>query len=412
MEIIKYVNKINKIRSDFFFLKNKIYNNNFIYLDNASTTQKPLQVLNSVNAFYKSYCSNINRSSYYISELSYKKFELSRKRVKFFLNANYIEEILFTNGATDSINIISNYFAREFLKEGDNIIISSFEHHSNISPWQILAKEKKVFLRFINFNISGIFDLNIFKKCFDKKTKLVIISHISNVIGIENPVEEICKISHTNNSLVIIDGSQAVSHCLVDVKKIDADFYFFSSHKMYSSMGVGILYIKIKILEQIKNFKTGGGNISSLLFNKITYKVFPFKYEAGTQNISSVISIYNAIDYILNIGIDFIDYHEKKMVDYLISKLINELDIKILGNINNKKSIVTFIINNIHPHDLCSLFDRESIMVRTGFLCAQPTINRYNISSVVRVSFGVYNNFDEIDILVYSLKKIRKYLYV
>lgn len=401
---MNYKKKIKIIRSDFFFLKNLINGKKIIYLDNAATTQKPICVINSINSYYKFFCSNINRGSNFLSDFCYKKIELSRESVKNFINAKTYKEIIFTSGSTEAVSLLSNFF-NEFLKDGDNIIISDFEHHSNIAPWHLLCKNKNVFIRFINSNICGNIFKEKFNECFDKKTKLVIISHVSNSLGYIIPIEYITKETHSNGSYLILDCSQSVAHLKIDVSLLNIDFLFFSSHKIYSATGVGVLYIRNDLNINRHFFKLGGGSINSLYFNKILLKRVPYKNESGTQNISNIFCLSSALEYLKNIGFDFISYHNNLLMTRLFNELSNFNFIKILGNnIESKIGLLSFSLNNIHPHDFSNLASREGIIIRTGLLCAQPIINKFNLNSVIRISLALYNNEKEIEIFIDFIK--------
>ncbi len=403
---------IKKIRLDFPILKKKINNKRIIYLDNASTSQKPKIVINNQTKFYKNYYSSINRSIYTLSNINSNKIEDIRIKIAKFINAKSPEEIIFTNNSTESFNFLSYSLTKKNIKKKNNIIISIIEHHANIIPWYLLSKEIKFKLKILKIDKKGYIDINHLKKIINKNTKIISITHISNVIGIKNPIEKIIKIAKKKNIISIIDGSQAISHLKINVQKIDCNFYIFSGHKMYAPTGVGIIYGKKKNIDNLEIWKSGGGIISNIdikkyNINNIQFINSPWKFEAGTPNIESIIGLGNAIDYINKIGIKNIINYEKKIIKYILNKLKNIPEIKIYGY-KKKISIISFNIKNQHSYDIGMLLDQQGIFIRTGNQCAIPTIKLYNISGICRISIAMYTSKKDINMFIYRLKKIIK----
>lgn len=401
-------NEIINIRNQFPILDKKIYGNPLIYIDNAATTQKPNVVIDEITDFYRNINANVHRGVHHLSNLSTEKQEQARKRIASFINAKKETEIVFTRGTTESINLVASSFGQEFIKEGSEIIISYMEHHANIVPWQMIAEKKKAVLKVIPINDRGELDLENFKKSISPKTAIVSVSHVSNVLGTINPVKEIINISHQHNVPVLIDGAQAIAHCKVDVVDLDADFYVFSGHKIYAPTGIGVLYGKEEYLEKMPPYMGGGEMIANVTFEKTTFNELPFKFEAGTPNYVGASALAKAIDFVSNIGLDKIAEHEDILLKYSTQKLLDEFgdDIKIIGLSENKSSIISFQIGEIHPFDLGTLLDRMGVAIRTGHHCAEPLIKRFGYSSIARASFALYNTKEEVDSFVGILKKI------
>ncbi|WP_185873296.1 SufS family cysteine desulfurase [Blattabacterium cuenoti] len=403
---------IKEIRNQFPILKEKIYDKSLIYLDNAATTHKPKNVIESSNFFYSKINSNVHRSMHFLSKKATISIENVRKKVKKFICAKHDSEIIFTKGTTESINLIA-YSIRNFINQGDEILISHMEHHSNIVPWQNICDLQKSILKIIPINNNGIIDLNKFESLISERTKIVSVCHISNVLGIINPIEYIINKAHELGAWVLIDGAQAVSHLCLNMQKLNVDFYVFSGHKMYGPTGIGILYGKKNILKRINPYQFGGEMIKNVDFKKTTFSSIPFKFEAGTPNIEGIFSLGEAINFIKKIGLKNINCYEKELVKYAIKKL-NELDnIYIYGKSNKiytKSSIISFNLNKLHCFDIGSILDRLGIAVRTGYLCAQPLMNFFNVNGMIRISFSIYNTFEEIDYLFNSLIKAIKML--
>ena len=406
MEILK---NIESIRNDFPILNTKVNGNQLIYFDNAATSQTPNCVIDSISDYYKNLNSNIHRGVHKLSQLATEKYEESRKKFKKHLNARSASEIIFTSGTTHSINLISNGFTG-FLKEGDEIIVSQLEHHSNIVPWQMLCEKTGAIMKVIPMNEKGDLDLSKFSALLGNKTKVVFVNHVSNALGTVNPIETIIEKSHKAGAAVLIDGAQAAPHFEIDVRKLDVDFYVCSAHKLCGPTGVGILYGKKEWLEKLPPYQGGGEMIDQVSFEKSTYADLPNKFEAGTPNISGVIASGIALDYINKLGLANIKQYEDYLLDYATAKL-KEIDgIKIYGESRTKVSVISFNIGEIHPYDIGSVIDNLGIAVRTGHHCAQPIMDYFDIPGTIRISFSFYNTIDEINILIDALKKASKML--
>ena len=406
MDQIKSTYDVYKIREDFPILKTRIRNKPLCYFDNAATTQKPQQVLDIVDNYYTSMNSNIHRGVHYLSNLATDAYEDARKKVKSFINAASEKEIIFTKGTTEGINLVANSFGRKFLKEGDEIIISNMEHHSNIVPWQFLCNEKKAKLKIIPIDDRGEIIFDEFLKLVSDRTKLISVVYISNSLGTVNPVKEIIEIAHKYNIPVLLDAAQTVNHRPVNVEELDCDFLAFSGHKLYGPTGIGVLYGKEKLLDAMSPFMGGGDMISKVTFEETTFNELPFKFEAGTSNIAGAIGLGAAIDYLSSIGMEKIAAHEASLLEYATQRLKEVPGLKIIGNAKYKSGVISFIFDNIHPHDVGTLLDYEGIAIRAGHHCTQPVMERYNIPATSRASFGLYNTIEEVDILVDALKKV------
>ena len=401
MNILK---NIETIRDDFPILNTSVNGNKLIYLDNAATSQTPNCVINSISDYYKNLNSNIHRGVHSLSQMATEKYEDTRKKFKSHFNAKSSKEIIFTSGTTHSINLISSGFSK-FLNEGDEIIVSHLEHHSNIVPWQMLCEKTGAKMLVIPMNDEGELDLNKFSKILSKRTKVVFVNHVSNALGTVNDIEKIINLSHNVGASVLIDGAQAVPHFKVDVSKLDVDFYVCSAHKFCGPTGVGILYGKKEWLDKLPPYQGGGEMIDEVSFEKTTYSDLPNKFEPGTPNIAGVIASGIALDYINNIGLEEIKEYEDYLLDYATKKLLEINGLKIYGESKNKTSVISFNIGDIHPYDIGSLIDNLGIAVRTGHHCAQPIMDYFKIPGTIRVSFCFYNTTDEIDSLVSALKK-------
>ena len=401
MNILK---NIESIRNDFPILNTSVNGNKLIYLDNAATSQTPNCVINSISDYYKNLNSNIHRGVHSLSQMATEKYEDTRKKFKSHFNAKSSKEIIFTSGTTHSINLISSGFSK-FLNEGDEIIVSHLEHHSNIVPWQMLCEKTGAKMLVIPMNDKGELDLNKFSKILSKKTKVVFVNHVSNALGTVNDIEKIINLSHNVGASVLIDGAQAVPHFKVDVSKLDVDFYVCSAHKFCGPTGVGILYGKKEWLDKLPPYQGGGEMIDEVSFEKTTYSDLPNKFEPGTPNIAGVIASGIALDYINNIGLEEIKKYEDYLLDYATKKLLEINGLKIYGESKSKTSVISFNIGDIHPYDIGSLIDNLGIAVRTGHHCAQPIMDYFKIPGTIRVSFCFYNTTDEIDSLVSALKK-------
>ena len=406
MEILK---NIESIRNDFPILNTKVNGNQLIYFDNAATSQTPNCVINSISDYYKNLNSNIHRGVHKLSQLATEKYEESRKKFKEHLNARSTSEIIFTPGTTHSINLVSNGFTK-FLNEGDEIIVSQLEHHSNIVPWQMLCEKTGAIMKVIPMNEKGDLDLSEFSALLGNKTKVVFVNHVSNALGTVNPIQTIIEKSHKAGAAVLIDGAQAAPHFEIDVRKLNVDFYVCSAHKLCGPTGVGVLYGKKEWLEKLPPYQGGGEMIDQVSFEKSTYADLPNKFEAGTPNISGVIASGIALDYINKLGLANIKEYEDYLLDYATSKL-EEIDgIKIYGESKSKVSVISFNIANIHPYDIGSVIDNLGIAVRTGHHCAQPIMDYFDIPGTIRISFSFYNTIEEINILIDALKRASKML--
>ncbi|WP_341652136.1 SufS family cysteine desulfurase [Blattabacterium cuenoti] len=404
--------EIQKIRNQFPILKERIYSNPLIYMDNAATTQKPLKVIQASQNYYSTMNSNVHRGVHYLSHKATLYVENVRKKIQKFIHAKHSSEIIFTKGTTESINLVASSIDA-FIKKGDEIIISCIEHHSNIVPWQVLCKKKGAILKIISIYKNGFLKLTDFEFLISEKTKIVSISHISNVLGIINPVQDIIKKAHEYGALVLIDGAQVPSNLDLDVQKLNVDFYVFSAHKMYGPTGIGILYGKKKILEKLYPYQFGGEMIKDVSFDKTTYSDLPFKFEAGTPNIEGIIVWGDAIDFVKEIGISNIQAYKKILSMYAVKRLSSIDGIQLYGDnrdFSKKSGIISFNLYELHCFDVGSILDRLGIAVRTGHLCAQPLMNFFKVSGMIRISFSVYNTLKEIDYLFESILKTKKIL--
>jgi cysteine desulfurase/selenocysteine lyase len=401
---------VEKIRQQFPILQRKVKGKDLVYFDNAATSQKPQAVIDTINSYYTQCNANIHRGLHTLADEATAKYEESRVSVKEFIGAATHQEIIFTKGTTDGINIVASSWGRANLNAGDEVIISTLEHHSNIVPWQMIAAERGAILKVIPIDDEGVIDIEAFKKMLSEKTKMVSIIHVSNALGVINPVEEIIKLSHEKNALVMLDGAQSAVHLDIDVTQLDCDFFVFSAHKIYGPTGVGVLYGKKHLLEAMPPYQGGGEMIKEVSFEKTTYNELPFKFEAGTPNIGDVIAIKTAIDFIKEEGKEAMRQHEDHLLMYATEKLRTIEGLKIIGDVLNKVSLISFVIDGVHPQDLAILLDNQGIAVRTGHHCAQPLMKRLGIVGTTRASFAAYNTIEEIDKLVVALNKAIKML--
>ncbi|SMG17670.1 cysteine desulfurase / selenocysteine lyase [Marivirga sericea] len=397
---------IQKIRKDFPILEQKVNGKPLIYFDNAATTQKPHSVINAISEYYSGYNANIHRGLHSLAEKATTAFEDTRKVFQKFIKAAEVEEVIFTKGTTDGINLIANAYGRKFLQEGDEILITAMEHHSNIVPWQMIAEEKGAILKIVPVNTKGEISLDDVEELINDKTKIVSVVYASNSLGTVNPVKEIAKLAHAKNAIMVVDGAQASSHCVVDVQDLDCDFYATSGHKMYGPTGCGILYGKRAILEKMTPYQGGGEMINNVSFEKTTYNDIPYKFEAGTPNIADVVALRHAAEYIENIGKANIMAHEQALTQHAHERLSEVPGINFYGTADNKVSVLSFTIDNVHPYDAGMMLDAKGIAVRTGHHCTQPLMDHYGIEGTIRASFSVYNTIEEIDFFADSLKDI------
>ncbi len=401
---------IKGIRAQFPILSRKVKGKNLVYLDNAATAQKPLAVIDALVHYYSHYNANIHRGLHTLADEATTAYEASRTAVKDFVGASSPDEIIFTKGTTDSINLVAHSWGKSFLQEGDEIIITSLEHHANIVPWQMIAAEKKAILRVIPIDDNGILDMEAFKAMLGPKTKFVSVIHVSNALGIINPVEEIIRLAHAQHAVVLVDGAQSSVHLDIDVQTLGCDFYVFSGHKIYGPTGVGVLYGRRDLLESMPPYQGGGEMIKEVRFEYTTYNELPFKFEAGTPNIADVIALKAGIDFINSIGKPAIRKHEEMLLEYATAQLKDISGLRIIGDVKNKVSVISFIIDGVHPQDLAILLDNQGVAVRTGHHCTQPLMHRLGIVGTTRASFAAYNTIEEIDVLVEALNKSLKML--
>jgi cysteine desulfurase/selenocysteine lyase len=404
--VFKKVYDVNKIREDFPILRKKVHNKNLVYLDNAATTQKPTYVIDKVNKYYTTMNANIHRGVHALSQEATEEFEGARIQIKQFINALGKNEIVFTRGATESINLVASSYGRANIKEGDEIIISQMEHHSNIVPWQLLCKEKNAKLRIIPINDDGELIYEEFEKLVNEKTKFISIVYVSNSLGTINPVKKIINYAHQFKIPVLVDAAQALNHIYVDVQDLDCDFLAFSGHKIYAPTGIGALYGKVELLDAMPPYQGGGDMISKVTFEETTYNELPHKFEAGTPDIAGAIGLGAAIEYISKIGIDNIKEHEKSLLEYATKQVEEVPGLRIIGRAKEKTSVLSFVLDNIHPHDIGTFLDFEGVAIRTGHHCTQPVMQRFCIPATSRASFAMYNTKEEVDVLVNGLKKI------
>lgn len=399
---------VTKIRKDFPILSRKVYDRPLVYLDNAATTQKPLCVLDAMREEYLNVNANVHRGVHYLSQQATDLHEQAREKVRKFINAGSVNEIVFTRGTTESLNLVVSSFCDEFMSEGDEVIVSVMEHHSNIVPWQLQAARKGISLKVIPMNDKGELLLDEYEKLFTERTRIVSVVQVSNVLGTVNPVKDIVRIAHEHGVPVMVDGAQSTPHFAVDVQDLDCDFFAFSGHKMYGPTGVGVLYGKEDWLDRMPPYQGGGEMIESVSFEKTVFEHLPFKFEAGTPDYVATHGLATAIDYINSIGIDNISRHEQELTKYAMQKM-QEIDgMRIFGTADHKDAVVSFLVGDIHHLDMGTLLDRLGIAVRTGHHCAQPLMIRLGIQGTVRASFAMYNTTEEIDALVEGIKRVSK----
>ena len=399
---------INSIRSQFPILTKKINGKQLVYLDSANSSQKPISVINSLNNFYKNEFSNIGRSIHSLAVNATNKYEETRMSVKSFINANSKDEIIFTKNATESINLIANTFGHHSIKKGDEILITELEHHSNYVPWHYLRETKGAIIKFAPINDDGDIIIDKLKELITSKTKIIAVTHLSNVTGTIVPIKEIVEIAKKKNIPVLVDGCQSAPHIKIDVKDLDCDFYAISCHKVYGPTGVGILYAKKKWLEKLPPYIGGGGMISEVKKDKITYANLPDKFEAATMPTAEVVAFNESIKFIHSIGIENIVSHEKELTNYALEKLKKINSVNIVGNPKNKAGVISFTIKGVHPHDISTIVDEEGVAIRAGHHCCQILHERLNLSATARASFGIYNTKEDVDNLCEAIENCRK----
>ena len=401
-------NNIEQIRRDFPILKETVHKHPLVYLDNAATTQKPLSVIKKIEEGYTRQNANVHRGVHFLSQMATEAHEDARKTVQNFLGAEHSHEIIFTRGTTESINLVAYSFGETFLKEGDEIIVSEMEHHSNIVPWQLLRTRKNITIKVIPFNEKGELDLDVYESLFTERTRLVAVNHVSNVLGTINPVKEIIATAHSRNVPVLIDGAQSVPHISVNVKDLDVDFYVFSGHKIYGPTGMGVLYGKEKWLDAMVPYQGGGEMIAQVSFENTTFNELPYKFEAGTPDFIGSTALAEAIRYVQNIGMDEIAAYETYLLNYATEKLKNLGDIRIFGTSEHKSAVISMQVGDIHHYDIGTLLDKLGIALRTGHHCAQPIMKHFGIEGTLRASFALYNTTEEIDALIAGIQRVKQ----
>lgn len=403
-----------KIRDDFPILKQRINNESLVYLDSAATSQKPQAVIDSITNYYQTINANTHRSVYTLGQRATDEYELARKKVQHFINAQSSKEIIFTKGTTDSLNLVASTYGEANIQPGDEIVITYMEHHSNLIPWQQLAIRKHAVLKYIELTNDGRLDMNDAQSKITDKTKVVAVAHASNVLGVTNDVKKLAQITHSHNAVIVVDGAQAVPHQLVNVQNLDADFYAFSGHKMLSPMGIGVLYGKRELLEQMSPYQFGGEMINSVNKFDSTWSELPWKFEAGTQNVSGAIGLGKAIDYLNNLGMENIAEYEQELVDYALPKLLAIRGLTVYGPqdpaIHN--GVISFNLNNLHPHDVATAFDMDGVAVRAGHHCAQPLMKYLGVVATVRASFYFYNTKADVDKLLQAIADTKEFFRV
>jgi cysteine desulfurase/selenocysteine lyase len=397
---------VEKIRCDFPILKQKVYGKPLVYLDNAATSQKPQPVIDALVRFYTDDCSNIHRGVHLLSERATKAYEDTRAKVQRFINAADEKEIIFVRGATEGINLVAQSYARPLLAPGDEILISAMEHHSNIVPWQIICQEKGARLRVIPINQRGELKLDEYEAQLGPRTRLVAVTHVSNALGTVNPVRRIIELAHQRNIPVLLDGAQAVPHMKTDMAQLDCDFYAFSGHKMYGPTGIGVLYGKTHLLEAMPPYQGGGDMIGSVTFEKTIYNRLPYKFEAGTPSIAAGIALGAAIDYLQELGMDRIAAYEHDLLEYATEAFARLARVRLIGTAKEKASVLSFVVEGVHPHDVGTILDQEGIAIRTGHHCAQPVMDFFGLPATARASLAFYNTREEIDALAAGIRKV------
>jgi cysteine desulfurase / selenocysteine lyase len=400
---------VDRIREDFPILQEKVHGKPLVYLDNAATTQKPHAVINALVDYYSHYNSNVHRAVHLLSTRATEACDRAREKVRRFINARSTDEIIFVRGTTEGLNLVAQTYGRQNLKPGDEVLISGLEHHSNIVPWQMLCDEKQARLRVVHIDGRGVIPLDQFEKALNARTRLVALSHVSNALGTVNPLPAMIEMAHSWNVPVVVDGAQAVPHMPVDVRALNADFYAFSGHKLFGPTGIGVLYGKRALLEVMPPFQGGGDMIRSVTFEKTEYNVLPYKFEAGTPDIAGIIGLGAAIDYVNTIGIERIAAYESDLLAYATAAISKVRGVRIIGTAPSKASVISFIIEGVHPHDVGTILDQEGIAVRTGHHCAQPVMDRFEIAATTRASLAFYNTTAEIDALIAGIRKVQEF---
>lgn len=399
---------VEKIRADFPILGITVNDKPLVYLDNAASSQMPRQVIDRLVHYQTKQHANIHRGVHYLSEVATSEFEVARRKLQHFINAREEREVIFTSGTTEAINLVMHGYGRKYICAGDEIILTTLEHHANIVPWQMLAEEKGARIRVVPVNDAGELLVDEYEKLFNERTKFVGVTHVSNALGSINPVKEMIAFAHARGVPVLVDGAQAAPHTAVDVQDLDCDFYAFSGHKLCGPTGIGILYGRASILENMQPFKGGGDMILSVTFEKTTYNAIPHKFEAGTPPIAAAIGLGAAVDYLSGIGMDAIAAHEHTLLKYATDQVQSMPGVRIIGTAGQKAAVLSFAVNGVHPHDIGTLLNQEGIAVRTGHHCAQPVMQRFKVPATSRASFAFYNTLDEVDALVAGIRNVQK----
>jgi cysteine desulfurase, sufS subfamily len=399
---------VEDIRQDFPILQRDVYGRPLVYLDNAATTQKPRSVVEAISNEYFSTNANVHRGVHFLSQKATDLHEAARERVRQFINARSTAEVLFTRGTTESLNLVASSFGEAFLKEGDEVIVSVMEHHSDIVPWQLLRERKGIVIRVIPMDDSGRLDLEAYERLFSERTRLVCVAHVSNVLGTVNPVKQMAATAHAHGAYMLVDGAQSIPHFKVDVQDLDCDFLTFSGHKIYGPTGIGVLYGRESLLEKMPPYQGGGEMIARVTFEHTTYERLPYKFEAGTPDYVGTHALAAAIDYVEALGMDEIAAHERRLTQYAMERLGAIKDMHLYGTTPDKDAVVAFNVGNIHPLDLGTLLDRLGIAIRTGHHCAQPLMQRCGVEGMARASFALYNTMDEIDKLAEGIERVSK----
>ena len=399
---------IERIRADFPILKLQVNGKPLVYLDNAASSQMPQQVIDRLVRYQATQHANINRAVHTLSEIATNEFEKARRKLQHFIHAREEREVIFTSGTTDSINLVMHGYGRKFIGRGDEIILTTLEHHSNIVPWQMLADEKGATIRVVPINDAGELVIDDYEKLFNERTKFVSVMHVSNALGTINPIKQMIDFAHTHGVPVLVDGAQAAPHMQVDVQDLDCDFYAFSGHKLCGPTGIGILYGKAALLERMQPFKGGGDMILSVTFEKTTYNTIPHKFEAGTPPIAAAIGLGAAVDYLSAIGMDAIYAHELSLLHYASEQMARLPGVRIIGTAEHKAAVLSFVVDGVHPHDIGTLLNEEGIAVRTGHHCAQPVMQRFKLPATSRASFAFYNSMAEVDALIAGIRTVQK----
>lgn len=399
---------IQRIREDFPILRKEIYGRPLVYLDNAATTQKPSCVVEMIEKGYYDCNANIHRGVHFLSQQATEAHESARKVVQRFINAEHPHEVIFTRGTTEAINLVAHSFGLGLCKEGDEIIVSQMEHHSNIVPWQLIREIRGIKLRVVPFDEKGVLLVDEYRKLFSEKTKMVAITHVSNALGTVNPIRHLVEIAHSHGVPVLVDGAQSVPHCKIDVQDLDVDFLAFSGHKIYGPTGIGVLYGKEKWLEKLPPYQGGGEMIKKVTFEKTTYNELPFKFEAGTPDYIGSTALAAALDYVSEIGMENIAAHEKELLSYATLRMREVDGLRFVGESPEKSGLISFLLGNIHPYDTGSILDKLGVAVRTGHHCAEPVMDAFGIEGTVRASFAIYNTKEEVDVLIAGLERVNK----